>query len=58
MLKKATKLDTEIIRTYLVSLSEAKLREWALLVSEELATRVTQAACGVEGACSRPPQSR
>ena len=53
-----TTLDKAVLKAYLSSLSTAKLREWALLVSEELATRVTQAACVGVGAFQRPPQSR
>ena len=61
MLKTArsTTLDTEIIRTYLVSLSEAKLLEWKQIVDEELEARlILPARAAVVGAFQPPPQSR
>ena len=58
MLKKATTLDREIIRTYLVSLSEAKLLAWKQLVDEEVESRAIPRHDACAGACSPPPQSR
>ena len=61
MLKTArsTTLDTEIIRTYLVSLSESKLLEWKQLVDEELEARlILPARAAVAGAFQPPLQSR